>query len=104
MQLARLRAVKENGDVGVSYTNGNGKNGQIRVFVDSNNSGTYDTNDSVIQYGEMPGAVSLLAPMAQSIFDGRGLATAGIGTVQLISDSAGTKSIQLVTTGNVRIL
>jgi len=105
MQMARLRAVKENGRVGISFTNGNGKNGKFTVFVDSDNSGIYEPNkDRVVQYGEMPGTVSLSSPMAQSIFNGRGLVTAGIGTVRLTNSVGSTKRIQLVTTGSARIL
>jgi hypothetical protein len=41
--------------------------------------------------------------MTRSIFDARGLAIAGAGTVTLSSNPGGTKRITLTTTGNVRI-
>jgi len=105
MQLARLRAVKENGRVGVSFTNGNGKSGKFRVFFDKNNSGIYESNkDNIIKYGEMPGSVRISAPMGQSMFNGRGLVTAGDGEVTLTSSTGGTKKIRLIITGNVRML
>jgi len=105
MQLARLRAVKENGRVGISFTNGNGKSGKFRVFFDRNNSGIYESNnDNIIKYGEMPGSVRISAPMGQSMFNGRGLVTAGAGIVRLTNSMGGAKDIQLIVTGNVRML
>lgn len=103
MQMARLRAVKENGSVGISYTNGNGKNGKFTVFLDRDKSGIYEPDkDSIIQYGEMPGTVSISADMARSIFNGRGIVTSGDGTVRLSNSMGGTKNIVLIITGNVR--
>jgi prepilin-type N-terminal cleavage/methylation domain-containing protein len=103
IQMARLKAVKENGRTGVSYSDGSGKSGKYRVFLDTNNSNTFDNNDDVVKYGEMPGGVRLNASMSRKIFDARGLAIAGAGTVTLSSDPGGTKTISLSTTGNIRI-
>jgi len=103
IQMARLRAVKENGKTGVSYSDGSGKSGNFRVFVDNNRNNVYDSNDNIVKYGEMPGGVQLTASMSQSIFDARGLVTSGAGTVTLSGDAGVTKSITISTTGNVRI-
>jgi hypothetical protein len=95
--------VKENGRTGVSYSDGSGKSGKYRVFIDTNNSNTYDSSDNIVKYGEMPGGIRLTASMSRSIFDARGLAIAGAGTVTISSSTGGTKTISLSTTGNVRI-
>lgn len=104
MQLARLRAVKENGRVGIAYTSGKGSNGKFKVFFDRNNSDTYDPNDSIIKYGEMPGSVRISAPIAQSMFNGRGLVKAGgAGTITLTNSMGSTKRVILIVTGSSRI-
>jgi type IV fimbrial biogenesis protein FimT len=103
IQMARLKAVKENGRTGVSYSDGSGKSGKYRVFLDTNNSNTFDGNDDIVKYGEMPGGVRLNASMSRTIFDARGLAIAGAGTITLSSMDGGTKTVTLSTTGNIRI-
>ena len=103
IQMARLKAVKENGRTGISYADGSGKSGKYRVFLDTNNSNTYDSNDNVVKYGEMPGGVRISAEMNQSIFDARGLVIIGQGDVVLTSVEGNRKTISLSTTGNVRI-
>lgn len=104
MQMARLRAVRENGGIGVSFVDGEGKNGKFRVFVDNNNNNNFDANDRTIKYGEMPGSVRMVADMPQAIFNGRGLVITGVGTVRLRSSTGSTKNIQLIITGSARIL
>lgn len=112
IQMARLRAVKENGNTVISYTEGRG--GNYRVFVDNNNNQTYDSNDKFVLYGEVPGDVTLSTQInggwTLTIFDARGILERdagnnpiGQGNVILSSNTAGSKSISITFTGNIRI-
>ncbi len=59
LHLARMAAIKNNATVIVQFTVGSGANGGVMAYVDSDNSGSYNDGETVINRVEMPKNVEI---------------------------------------------
>ena len=109
MQLARLRAVRENADVVVSFDT---VNDDYEAFVDNGEgaggiagNGSRDGTERIVQNGEMPAGVDLLNTTfgAAPAFNSRGLPN-GSGDVYTKNSQNRFMGISLSITGNSRII
>ncbi len=109
MQYARSRALKDNASVGLLFDKANET---YTVFVDNGaganaNNGTQDGDEPTLKRGKMPAGVDLISTTLagdQVFFDSRGLLSNAGGTVSLKNSLNTTKGIEVIRTGNSRIL
>ncbi len=109
MQYARSRALKDNASVGLLFDKANET---YTVFVDNGaganaDNGTQDGDEPTLKRGRMPAGVDLVSTTLagdQVFFDSRGLLSNAGGTVSLKNSLNVTKGIEVIRTGNSRIL
>ena len=109
MQYARSRALKDNVSVGLLF---NRTNETYTVFLDNGaganaGNGDLDGDEPTLKRGKMPAGVDLISTTLTAdkvLFDSRGLLSNAGGTVSLINSLNVTKSIEVIRTGNSRIL
>ena len=109
MQYARSRALKDNASVGLLF---NRTNETYTVFVDNGaganaDNGTQNGDEPTLKRGRMPAGVDLVSTTLagdQVFFDSRGLLSNAGGTVSLKNSLNVTKGIEVIRTGNSRIL
>lgn len=112
MQLARLRAVKENARVVVSFDTGND---EYEAFVDNGEGGgvgennVRDGTEKIVMSGEMPAGVDMYAVAffgglgSRTRFDGMGLPSGFQGSVFIKNNQNRYRKITLSSAGNSRI-
>jgi hypothetical protein len=109
MQLARLRAVRDNADVVVSFDI---VNDDYQAFVDNGEgaggnagNGVRDGTERFVQSGQMPAGVDLWNTTfgATRVFNGRGLPN-GSGDVHMRNSQNRFMGIRLSITGNSRVI
>jgi type IV fimbrial biogenesis protein FimT len=110
MQYARSRALKDNVSVGLEF---DPANESYTVFLDNGagggnaNNGDLDGDEPTVKSGRMPAGIDLVNTTIAGDkvrFDSRGLLSTAGGTVSLRNKLNVTKSIQVIRTGNSRIL
>ena len=109
MQYARSRALKDNVSVGLEF---NPANESYTVFLDNGaganaGNGDLDGDEPTVKSGRMPAGIDLVNTTIAGNkvrFDSRGLLSNAGGTVSLRNKLNVTKSIQVIRTGNSRIL
>ena len=109
MQYARSRALKDNARVGLLFDK---TNETYTVFLDNGaganaDNGTQDGDEPTVKSGRMPPGIDLVnTTMAgdEVFFDSRGLLGNAGGTVNLRNSLNVTKGIDVIRTGNSRIL
>lgn len=109
MQLARLRAVRENANVVISFDTGNDS---YRAFVDNGEGGgtrnneIRDGTEKIIKNGQMPAGVDLYnasfgGPTTR--FNSMGLPSGFLGSVSMKNDQNRYRRITVSSAGNSRI-
>ena len=107
MQYARSRALKDNASVGLLFDKANET---YTVFVDNGanaNNGTQDDDEPTVRSGRMPAGINLTDTTIDGdkvLFDSRGLLNNAGGIVSLKNSLNVTKAIEVIRTGNSRIL
>jgi type IV fimbrial biogenesis protein FimT len=109
MQSARSRALKDNASVGLLFDKANET---YTVFVDNGaganaGNGTQDGDEPTVKRGKMPAGIDLINTTLAGdkvFFDSRGLLSNAGGTVNLKNSLNTTKGIEVIRTGNSRIL
>jgi len=109
MQYARSRALKDNASVGLMFDKANAS---YRIFLDNGAganaaNGTQDGDESTVRSGRMPAGINLNNTTLtgdEVFFDGRGLLKNASGIVILNNRLNDTKAIEVIRTGNSRIL
>ena len=109
MQYARSRALKDNVSVGLLF---NRANETYTVFLDNGaganaGNGDLDGDEPTLKRGTMPAGVDPISTTLTAdkvLFDSRGLLSNAGGTVSLKNSLNVTKGIEVIRTGNSRIL
>lgn len=93
LQLARLRAIKQNTSATVTFDTAN------HTFLAA-------INGQTIKQGKMPAGIiidSVTSPASQVQFDSRGLANGSTGNILVKNNQGGTKTITVNIVGNASI-
>ncbi len=109
MQYARSRALKDNVSVGLLLDTANE---EYTIFLDNGaggnaKNGDLDVDEPTIKSGRMPPGIDLVNTTIAAdkvLFDSRGLLNNAGGIVNLRNSLNVTKSIEVIRTGNSRIL
>jgi type IV fimbrial biogenesis protein FimT len=108
MQYARSRALKDNVSVGLEF---DPANEEYTVFLDNGaganaGNGTQDGDEPTVKSGRMPPGINLVSTdFGDKVrFDSRGLLNNAGGVVELKNSLGVTKKIEVIRTGNSRIL
>ena len=108
MQYARSRALKDNVRVGLEF---DPANEEYTVFLDNGaganaGNGTQDGDEPTVKSGRMPPGINLVSTdFGDKVrFDSRGLLNNAGGVVELKNSLGVTKKIEVIRTGNSRIL
>jgi type IV fimbrial biogenesis protein FimT len=108
MQYARSRALKDNASVGLEF---DPANEEYTVFLDNGaganaGNGTQDGDEPTVKSGRMPPGINLVSTdFGDKVrFDSRGLLNNAGGVVELKNSLGVTKKIEVIRTGNSRIL
>ena len=105
MQLARLRAVKENAHVVALFDT---DNNSYEVFVDNNDSWTRDVGESIVTNSSIPAKINMYeASFSGGVprvrFDGRGFPNGAGGHVYLLNINSKYIALRLSIVGHSRI-
>ena len=99
LMLLRQKSVAEDRCYG--FANNTSNNNEYRIYVDSDNSGTYDTGETIVSTKKLPPGVTFDGDFTTSFKPGGTLSQVIDGTVKVINTKGEKSSLRVIYSGMV---